>query len=565
MRTRTVKALGALAMLGASALVIAGCSAGNTGGPSGAPSDAAELPSTDWVRADAAGVQDGGEVTLAVSSLPTNFNINQIDGNESDTGLIVGPTIGAPMKIDESGLPVLDENYASSAEVTSEDPQIVEIKLNPDAVWEDGTPITVADYVATWQALNGSNEEYVPASTAGWEDITSVEQGDDEFHVVMTFANPYADWQALVSSGAITGGVMKASVASDPAVFNEGFLATGMPSSGPYVFTDIDTTAGVVTLERNPLWWGETPKLDRILFQAVSQDQQGSSFANGEIDALEISANADLYETANGVDGAEIQATNGTTWTHVTMNAKEGPLADVNVRKAVASIVNREQIAAAANTPVGVPAVTQGDYIFMAGQAGYVDDSLPLDSDAAEAFLEDAGYSKDGDSWVKDGEPLELSVTVPADTATNIQRAEQVQADLGDFGIPVEIVSVPVAGYFSDYVIPGDFEMVTFSWVGTAFPISSAEALFYPLDSESNFTGTTEESLGEMWDRANAELDPDARIEIANEISAAIWDYVPMFPIAPLPEVWAVQDGLVNYGATQFEKTDWTIVGWAAE
>lgn len=559
MRTRTVKALGALAMLGASALVIAGCSAGNTGGPSDAPTDAAELPTTDWVRADAADVQDGGDLTLAVSALPVNFNIYQIDGNESDTNDIVETTLGGPFKIDESGVPVLDENYASSAEITSEDPQVVEIKLNPDAVWEDGTPITVADYRATWQALNGTNEEYVPASTAGYEDIASVEQGDDEFHVIITFSSVYADWQALLTS------VLKESIASDPAVFNEGFLTQGMPSSGPFMFTDIDVTGQVITLERNPMWWGETPKLDRILFQAVSQDQQGSSFANGEIDALYISASADLYETAQTVDGADIQATNGLTWTHVTMNAKEGPLADVNVRKAVASIVNREQIAAAANTPVGVPAVTQGDYIFMPGQDGYTDDALPYDPDAGAAFLEEAGYSQDGDSWVKDGEPLELTVTVPADTATNIQRAEQVQADLGEFGIPVEIVSVPVGGYFSDYVIPGDFEMVTFSWVGTAFPISSSEALFYPLDSESNFTGTTDEALGDLYDQANAELDPEARIEIANEINATIWEYVPMFPIAPLPNVWAVKDGLVNYGATQFETIDWTIVGWAAE
>lgn len=559
MRTRSAKALGAIAMLGASALVIAGCSAGNTEAPSDAPTDAAELPTTDWVRAAAADVEDGGDLNLAVSALPVNFNIYQIDGNESDTNDIVETTLGGPFKIDESGVPIVDENYASSAEVTSEDPQVVEIKLNPDAVWEDGTPITVADYEATWLANNGSNEEFINVSTAGWDQIESIEQGDDEYHVVVTFSSIYADWQGLFTS------VLKESIATDPAAFNEGFLTQGMPSSGPFMFTDIDVTGQVITLERNPLWWGETPKLDRILFQAVSQDQQGSSFANGEIDALYISASADLYETAQTVDGADIQATNGLTWTHVTMNAKEGPLADVNVRKAVASIVNREQIAAAANTPVGVPAVTQGDYIFMPGQDGYVDDAIPYDLDAGAAFLEEAGYSQDGDSWVKDGEPLELSVTVPADTATNIQRAEQVQADLGEFGIPVELVTVPVAGYFSDYVIPGDFEMVSFSWVGTAFPISSSEPIFYPLDSEQNFTGTTEESLGDLWDQANTELDPDARIEIANEINAAIWEYVPMFPIAPLPNVYAVTDGLVNWGATQFETIDWTLVGWAAE
>lgn len=558
MRIRSAKALSSLAILGAAALIVTGCAAGNTGSPTGSATEAAELPATAWVRAEAGDVQDGGSLTLAVGSLPVQFNINEVDGNESDTVDIVGATTGGPIKIEEDGTPVVDENYASSAEVISDDPQVVEIKLNPDAVWEDGTPITVADYQAFWGAQNGTNEAYTPASTAGFEDISSIEQGTDEFDMKVTFSSVYADWQGL-----FTGGLLPAAISSDPEAYNNGYRTQAVPSSGPFRISNIDATGQVVTLERNPAWWGETPKLETVLYKAVSQDQQGSSFANSEIDALYISANADLYQTAQTRSDAKIETSGGLTWTHVTMNAKSGPLADVNVRKAVASIVNREGIAASANTPVGAPPVTQGDYVFMPGQNGYEDKALPNDLEAGKKFLEDAGYTKDGETWTKDGEQLKLTITVPADTATNIQRSEQVQADLGDFGIPVELETVPAQQYFSDYVIPGDFEMVSFSWVGTPFPISSSEALFYPLDSESNFTGTTDDRLGDLYDQVNAELDPAKRVEIAKEINDVIWDYVPMFPLAPLPNVWAVKDGLVNYGATQFESVDWTIVGWA--
>ncbi|WP_454167122.1 ABC transporter family substrate-binding protein [Microbacterium lacticum] len=557
MRTRSAKALGAIAMLSAAAMLFAGCAAGNTA-PSESNSPSAALPTVDWDAADAGDVQDGGTLTLAVGALPVNYNNSQIDGNDVDTNTLLSPTQGGPLRITTDGASEVNPDYASSVELTSEDPQVVEIKLNPKAVWEDGTPITVADYEATWKALNGTNEAFQVVSTTGWDQIGSIEQGADEFDVKVTFSSVFADWQSLF------GGVLPASVASDPEVFNTAYTAKAMPSYGPYVISNIDQTGQVVTLTPNPVWWGEKPKLDTILFKVVSQAQQGSSFANKEIDALYISANADLYATAKSRDDAEIQATNGLTWTHVTMNAKSGPLSDVNVRKAVASVVNREQIAAAANTPVGVPAVTQGDYIFMNGQKGYQDKALPRDTAAAEGFLKDAGYTKEGDSWTKDGEALKLTITVPADTTTNIQRSEQVQADLGEFGIPVELTTVPAAQYFSDYVIPGNFEMVSFSWQGTPFPISSREALFYPLDSGQNFTGTTDEKLGDLWTQANSELDPDKRIEIANEINDTIWSYVPMFPIAPLPNVWAVKQGLVNYGAAMFgySPVDWTIVGW---
>lgn len=558
MRTRSAKALGAIAMLSATAMLFAGCAAGNTA-PSSTDSPAAALPTVDWDAADAGDVQDGGTLNLAVGALPVNYNNSQIDGNDVDTNTLLSPTQGGPLRITTDGGTEVNPDYASSVELTSEDPQVVEIKLNPKAVWEDGTPITVADYEATWKALNGTNEAYQVVSTTGWDQIGSVEQGSDEFDVKVTFSSVFADWQSLFG-----GTVLPAAIANDPTAFNTGYTAKAMPSYGPYVISNIDQTGQVVTLTPNPVWWGEKPKLDTILFKVVSQAQQGSSFANKEIDALYISANADLYATAKSRDDAEIQATNGLTWTHVTMNAKSGPLSDVNVRKAVASVVNREQIAAAANTPVGVPAVTQGDYIFMNGQKGYQDKALPRDTAAAEGFLKDAGYTKEGDSWTKDGEALKLTITVPADTTTNIQRSEQVQADLGDFGIPVELTTVPVAQYFSDYVIPGNFEMVSFSWQGTAFPISTTEPLFYPLDSGQNFTGTTDEKLGDLWTKANTELDPDKRIEIANEINDTIWSYVPMFPIAPLPNVWAVKQGLVNYGAAMFgySPVDWTIVGW---
>ncbi|WP_196383750.1 ABC transporter family substrate-binding protein [Microbacterium paulum] len=558
MRTRSAKALGAIAMLSAAAMLFAGCAAGNTA-PSESNSPSAALPTVDWDAADAGDVQDGGTLTLAVGALPVNYNNSEIDGNDVDTNTILAATQGGPLRITTEGASEVNPDYASSVELVSDDPQVVEIKLNPKAVWEDGTPITVADYEATWKALNGSNEAYQVVSTTGWDQIGSVEQGTDEFDVKVTFSSTFADWQSLFG-----GTVLPAAIANDPTAFNTGFTEKAMPSYGPYAISKIDQTGQVITLTPNPVWWGAKPKLDTILFKVVSQAQQGSSFANKEIDALSISANADLYATAKARDDAELQATNGLTWTHVTMNAKEGPLSDVNVRKAVASVVNREQISSAANTPVGVPAVTQGDYIFMNGQKGYQDKALPHDTAAAEGFMKDAGYTKDGDSWTKDGEALKLTITVPADTATNIQRSEQVQADLGDFGIPVELTTVPAAQYFSDYVIPGNFEMVSFSWQGTPFPISSAEAIFYPLDSGQNFTGTTDEKLGDLWTKANAELDPAKRIEIANQINEEIWSYVPMFPIAPLPNVWAVKQGLVNYGAAMFgySPVDWTIVGW---
>lgn len=550
----------ALAVLSASALLLTACAPGNTAEDSPAASESKALPTTAWETAAAADVQDGGTLNLSIGSLPSNWNTYQVDGNESDTVTTVAPTTGGPIRVAADGTTTVDPNYATSVEVISDDPQVIEIKLNPAAVWEDGTPITYKDYAATWAAMNGTNEEYSPASTAIFEQISAIESTGTDFDFTVTFDSINADWASIFTS------VLPASVTSTPEAFNTGYVTTPMPSSGPFIISTIDTVGQVATLTRNPLWWGEAAKLETIIVKVISGASAATSFGNSETDVLYISSNADAYQTAEKRSDAEIQASGGLTWTHVTMNGAKGPLADVELRRAIGHAVNRALISESANTPVGVDATTQGSYIFMPGQKGYEDnvgDAIGYDVAAAETLLDDAGYTAGDDGMrEKDGKALELSITVPADTPTNKQRAVQVQADLKEVGIAVELDEVPAAKYFSDYIIPGDFEMTSFSWVGTPWPISSSEALFSPVDSESNFTGITDEKLTALFDEANTELDADKRIVIANKIDKVLAAYVPIIPIAPLPNVYAVKSGLVNYGATQFETVDWSIVGW---
>src|SRR5690625_7876685 len=79
--------------------------------------------------------------------------------------------IGSGIIFTEDGEWELDSNYLVSAEVTSEDPQIVTVKYNPDAVWENGDPVTIEDLIAYAKALKGDDDAYQVASTVGWEQI----------------------------------------------------------------------------------------------------------------------------------------------------------------------------------------------------------------------------------------------------------------------------------------------------------------------------------------------------------------------------------------------------------
>ena len=91
-----------------------------------------------------------------------------------------------PWLIDNEGVATLNPDYVLDF-AESDDHLTLTYTLNPEAVWHSGEPITAADWKATWNSLNGLNPEFQVVSTEGYDLISSVEQGADEFEVVVTF------------------------------------------------------------------------------------------------------------------------------------------------------------------------------------------------------------------------------------------------------------------------------------------------------------------------------------------------------------------------------------------
>lgn len=556
----------ALAVLAAGALLLSACAAGGTGGGGGSTSAPEELKLVAYEQVPAADVAQGGTFNRSVSSTPTDegsWNPGHAKAANVEVQRMLEPTLGQLGMADEEGKAIVNPNYAESVDLTSEDPQVVTVKLNGKAVWEDGTPITSKDWKATID--NGGNVdggfEVIPSSiyaAIGSVDIVS----DTEFTV--TFAQTYADWQTLLLIP-----VLPEAIASDPTTFNTGYTNKPIPSAGPFKFDKIDNDAAIYTQVPNPNWWGENPpKLDTITWKRIAQEALPQAFKNDEIDFLEIST-PDALDTAKSKSGAVIQRSGGLTWSHVTFNLKAAPFDDVNVRKAVASAIDRELIARVANEPLGAPAATLGDWIFMPGQDGYVDafgETYKRDEAKVAEYLEKAGYKKDGEKWAKDGEPLTFAIIVPAGTQSNINRALGVQDALAEFGITVTLNEAPSEDYFTS-IADGKYQAATFGWQGTLFPISSSEPVYYPEQEfgdqqGQNYSFGTDERLKPLFDKANAELDQKERIKTANEISKVLADYLPSIPIYPYPEVGATDEGLVNFGQATFKSTDWTIVGY---
>jgi peptide/nickel transport system substrate-binding protein len=429
-------------------------------------------------------------------------------------------------------------------------------------VWSDGKPITWQDMVDTWKALNGSNPKYQIISDNGFKDISSIDKGSDEYSYTITYKKVNADWPNYMYP------IGPSSLTSTPDAFNSGYTKKMYPGNGPFVVSSIDANAGVVTETPNPKWWGQKPKLDKVIFRVVNQDSLGQAFANKEINVLDTQANPDVLAQAKQRSDAEIQKSGGLTWTHLTFNGTRAPLNDVHVRRAIAQAIDRKTMAAVIQKELDVTPSVQGSVIYVPGQAGYkdvADEELPYSLKDSASELKAAGYTKGSDGmYAKDGKPLSLTITVPSDTPTNAQRAQLIQGFLKKAGIALKLDTVPTAKYFDDYVAIGklNFDMTSFSWQGTPFPVSTTESLFSPANAGQNYTGITDPRLADLWAKANAELDPVKQQAISNQIDKVMYDFVPIITIATTPTIWAVQKGIANIGAAQFQTPDYSMVGF---
>lgn len=225
---RKTTALAAVAVLGVGGLLLAGCAPVNN--PKATP--AAQLPTVGWKQIPYGQVQQGGTLNLAVTQSGTdggNWNPETNEGNEVDVAEIESPMTGGIYEATATGGVKVDPDYATSVKLTSTSPQTIDVKLNPKAVWQDGSPITATDYKDTFATLDGSkaNAAFDIVSTQGFDQVNS-------FNVVspteftFTFNKPYADWQNL-----LVGAPIPAAIATSADKWNKSYVTAPLPSSGP--------------------------------------------------------------------------------------------------------------------------------------------------------------------------------------------------------------------------------------------------------------------------------------------------------------------------------------------
>jgi len=417
-------------------------------------------------------------------------------------------------------------DLAESWEI-SDDGLTYTFHLREGVTWHDGTPLTAADVVATFDRRRNPPEGVVSIRQTLYTAVTAIEAVDD-----LTVTFKLSDPQAFFLEALATGWSVVLQKASLDA--NDGNLARvpDFPGTGPYMFGEI--TPGISwSVNRNENYWNpELPYLDQIVRIAIPDaNDRGSAVLTGDIDFADHVSIGVFNEALNRPDEIGAQM-NPATWAFtVTFNVTKPPFDDARVRRALHLAIDRRALAEAYaqtdNIQVGTrwchpssPLATPEEVILQL--PGYRADK---EEDIAEAqrLLAEAGYEGGN------GMP-EIIFLLRGTTGAGVEVYGPAFQALMQQSLGIACTLQPVDGavYF-DVVQGGDFNMTSGVPAGAINDPSDYWGQWYKTGGGQNYGSYSNPEFDDLLTRINREMNLDARRQLVRQAEDILDQECPMW------------------------------------
>jgi peptide/nickel transport system substrate-binding protein len=312
--------------------------------------------------------------------------------------------------------------------------------LNQNATWHDGTPVTAADVVFSFDALASPDTGSV--YTGSFNDSVASYRAVDDHTVEIVAKEPLYtflyDLVAYIVPKHIWESVSLKDWKNDPGA--TGADPSRVIGSGPFTFQEWKQ-GDSVTLNANKDYYGKAPYIDTYIFR-VWPDQTGmvNGLLNGEVDTAELEP-SDIA----GVEGSPGIAvkhypTRGFVYYEFNLDSTvTTKWQDPRVRQALMYALDRESIVQ--NILLGYAEVAQGTQptISYAYAPDEVKTKYTYDPEKAKSLLSEAGWTdSDGDGVVdKDGESLSFEYLYPSGTNIYEQLVAYIQDTWKAIGVDV--------------------------------------------------------------------------------------------------------------------------------
>jgi microcin C transport system substrate-binding protein len=424
-------------------------------------------------------------------------------------------------------MPVLATHWQISA-----DKQTFRFRINPNARWSDGVPVTSDDVLASWKLATDKGLQD-PAITlifssfqppvAESKYIVSVKAKDENWQNFLYFSGMFI-YPAHILKGV------------DGAAYIKEYNYKMLPGTGPYMLSEQDVEKGrMVRIRRRPDYWAETHRrnvgisnFDEIQ-QLVVRDRnlEFEMFKRGDVDYYFVQRaqmwveELDYPNIQRGLNQKrKVFNHNPQGVSGIAINTRREPYNDIKVRKALRHLFNRETMVEKMmfNEYVLTDSIFPGSVYENPNN-----EKVRYDPQRALTLLAEAGW-KDRDSsgrLVKNGQPMNLEI-VYGDQASE-RYFTIFQEDLRKIGITLNLRFVT----FETLVKLLDertFSMASIAYTGEVFPSPEANLRSDLADQKNtnNITGFKNKRADEIIAAYTREFDFSRRVKLLQELDGLV-------------------------------------------
>ncbi|MSP13178.1 MAG: ABC transporter substrate-binding protein [Chloroflexi bacterium] len=246
--------------------------------------------------------------------------------------------------------PLLAKSITPNADFT-----VWTIKVDPRAVWSDGTKVTAKHMKDSWEweadpaQKTSSTPAYALSDAKGFQDMAGgkakeisglVVKDDETLDVQLNNPDRFLDHKfGIYWMGVVPVDKLKA----DPQ-----YLSKPNPVvNGPFQATQIDATGRQIVLTPNPKWWGDKPIIQRIEVTIAEENSALEVLAEkGQADLAysfaDVATRLKLLERTPGAAKVSFKLPSGV---YASFHWNVPPLDDINVRKALIHAIDFKQLA----------------------------------------------------------------------------------------------------------------------------------------------------------------------------------------------------------------------------
>ncbi|MEM9522968.1 MAG: ABC transporter substrate-binding protein, partial [Pseudomonadota bacterium] len=312
--------------------------------------------------------------------------------------------------------------------------------------------------------------------------------------------------------------------------------------TGPYRLVELDDRRMIA--ERYEGYWRGMPAMKGVELRFVSDvNARILAVQNGEVDIAlypPIAAAPVFAATPNLNLALGAPSTGGFL---SVMDVTNGVLEELAVRRAVMRAVNYEELANDVFHGAKAPATSLYNSRFPFAVENY-----RFDPEAANAILDEAGWVRDGDRRIRDGETLSVTLMIYPQQPDLVPLSNAMQAYLRAIGIASDIVSVDsvVEAAMND-LVEWDLAMVA-AGTATVGSVSGFLNRYVACGGDRNYGDYCNDRVQKLIETLDVTVDEEARYEMLREIQTILVEEDPyVFNATILIERALVSDAWSDY------------------